>query len=178
MINSDIRIISVVGLPGSGKSTFGRYLAKNLESSFIDLDDYITHETGRSPREIIVNDGEPAFRTIEQNHLMYLLDTFSGVLSCGGGTPCFSNNMYHLAARSYVIFLNTDIETIVNRLFHKNNDRPLLHTDNVDELRKNLEELHGKRIGHYLKAHRTIFRDAMEERTVSEIIADVRQYRS
>ena len=75
----------LIGLPGSGKSTIGRRLAKALGTTLVDTDAVIEQKTGRTIPDIFANDGEPAFRRIEEEVVRTALDEHDGVLSLGGG---------------------------------------------------------------------------------------------
>jgi shikimate kinase len=77
--------VVLVGLPGAGKSTTGRRLAKILAAPFADSDDLVEAATGRKVREIFADSGEPAFRAVEEHAITAALDGFGGVLSLGGG---------------------------------------------------------------------------------------------
>ena len=85
--------IFLVGYMGCGKSTLGKKLAYNLRHDFIDLDTYIEEQEGRTIKEIFADDGEDYFRKLERVYLHRVIDTENVVISVGGGTPCFFDNM-------------------------------------------------------------------------------------
>ena len=85
--------IFLVGYMGSGKSTLGKKLAYNLKYNFIDLDTYIEEQEGRTINEIFNDDGEDNFRKLERVYLHRVIDIENVVISVGGGTPCFFDNM-------------------------------------------------------------------------------------
>src|SRR5437660_384427 len=85
--------IFLMGYMGSGKSAVGKCLAKKLNFYFIDFDDYVEKEAGKSVSEIFSNGGEKKFRELENKYLKKLLHINNAVVSLGGGTPCFYNNM-------------------------------------------------------------------------------------
>lgn len=133
--------ISLVGLPGSGKSTIGRYLAKRLNLSFVDSDMVIEQRLGCSIREYFERNGEPAFRSIEQGVIDDLTQRPDGVISTGGGAVLRQNNRDNLKTRCKIIYLHCSPEDIFKRLRHDQN-RPLLQVANP--LQK-LQELYAER---------------------------------
>ena len=146
--------IFIVGLPGSGKSTFGKSLAQALKKELIDLDAEITKSEKKSIPEIFKTEGEEQFRIIEQQNLHQVAENISQfLLATGGGAPCFFDNMDYMKSNGYVIFLNTDIEDIVTRVLSEKNTRPLIEKVENEDMTLNLEELHKKRLPHYEKAH-------------------------
>ena len=85
--------IFIIGYMGAGKSTVGKKLAKKLRLTFIDLDEQVEKESGMSPFELFEKSGEDAFRIKEQETLHKIFKQDNFVLSTGGGTPCFFDNM-------------------------------------------------------------------------------------
>ena len=120
--------IILLGYMASGKSTIGKEISKKLYMNFIDLDDYIVKRENRSISEIFKIKGEIYFRRIEHLYLKEILDAKDDfVLSLGGGTPCYANNMeliQHSIAKS--IFIKTSIATLVTRLIEEKSKRPLV----------------------------------------------------
>ena len=126
--------IFLIGLPGSGKSTFGKSLASALNLNHVDLDQLIESKNNKSINALFEIHGEAYFREIERNALQELLDKSStDILSCGGGTPCFYDNMSRMNAAGLTVFLDIPVATIVKRVA-TNHDRPLLKKQ---EFRKN-----------------------------------------
>ena len=122
----------------SGKSTIGREISKNLDMKFIDLDDYISKREKRSISEIFKVEGEIYFRKIEGSYLGEILNSKdSFILSLGGGTPCYSNNMeLILNSEASSIYIKASIKTLVSRLTAEKSKRPLvakLEDDNLIE---------------------------------------------
>ena len=134
-------LISLVGLPGSGKSTIGRQLAKRLNLSFTDSDLVLEQRLGCSIREYFERNGEPAFRVIEQEVIDELTLRSDCVISTGGGAVLNQNNRDNLKTRCRTIYLNCAPEEIVRRLRHDQN-RPLLQV--ADPFQK-LQELYAER---------------------------------
>ncbi len=116
-------------MPGSGKSTVGRQLARRLKLSFVDSDHVIEERLGCSIRELFERSGEEAFRDLEQSVLDELTSQLSGsVLSTGGGSVLRAANRQHLRQRCQVIYLRSSPEEIFRRVRHDRN-RPLLQVD-------------------------------------------------
>ena len=115
----------LVGLPGSGKSTVGRHLARKLNLPFIDSDHAIEQRLGCSIREFFEVEGEERFRDIECEVVDQLTQGPRGVLSTGGGTVLRAMNREHLKARGTVFYLRTSPEDVFRRLRH-DQSRPLL----------------------------------------------------
>jgi len=127
--------ISLIGLPGSGKSTVGRQLARRLQLPFMDSDHVIEQRLGCSIREYFERDGEARFRDIEEATIDELTQVTNGVLSTGGGVVLRPNNRQHLRERTHVIYLNSVPDELFRRLRHDKN-RPLLQVaDPLQRLR-------------------------------------------
>ena len=118
--------ILLIGPPGAGKSTVGVALAKELGVQFVDTDQLIEKETGKSITDIFVVDGEPHFRALEVEILKTVLTLDTGVISLGGGAP-ISDKAQQLIenSNSHVLFLDVSLATAAPRVGF-NRDRPLL----------------------------------------------------
>jgi shikimate kinase len=139
--------ISFVGMPGSGKSTVGRHLARRLHLPFHDSDHVIEQRIGCSIREFFEREGEDRFRDIEAETIASLCaqgcvpDGPGGVLSTGGGAVLREENRHQLHRHSRVIYLRTTPEELMRRL-KRDTHRPLLQTG--DPLQR-LRDLHAQR---------------------------------
>ncbi|OOG41237.1 shikimate kinase [Polaromonas sp. A23] len=129
--------VALVGLPGSGKSTIGRQLARRLGCSFLDTDHVIERRVGLSIREFFEREGEDAFRDLEQDVIDGLTQQGeSCVLSTGGGAALRPANRQHLKQRTHAVYLHSAPEEVYRRLRHDRN-RPLLQvTDPLGRLRE------------------------------------------
>lgn len=133
-------MISLVGLPGSGKSTVGRHLARRLGVSFLDSDVQIERELGCSIKAYFEREGEAGFRSIETSVLASLVDGGAGVLSTGGGAVLKAENRRLLADKTHVVYLRSSPDEIWRRLRH-DRSRPLLQVeDPLEKLRSLFEE--------------------------------------
>ena len=117
--------ISLIGLPGSGKSTVGRHLARRLQVSFFDSDHAIEVQIGCSIREYFEREGEGRFRDAEESVIDQLTRDQKGVLATGGGAVLREANRQCLRERTQVVYLNSSPDELFRRLRHDVN-RPLL----------------------------------------------------
>lgn len=126
--------ISLIGLPGSGKSTVGRQLARRLQLPFTDADQAIEQRIGCPIREFFEREGEERFRDIEEQ-VLGELTLQPGVLSTGGGAVLRKSNREHLHTRGKAVYLKSTPEELFRRLRH-DTQRPLLQvSDPMQRLR-------------------------------------------
>lgn len=112
---------------GSGKSYWGRELAAQLEVPLIDLDYEIEKTAGLTIPEIFAQQGEAGFRELERSALQDMLKKDWYILSCGGGLPCFFDNMERMNQHGLTIWLDAPLGVMVGRLKKNSGKRPLLH---------------------------------------------------
>jgi shikimate kinase len=141
-------MLSLVGLPGSGKSTVGRQLARRLGLPFTDSDHVIEQRLGCHIRDFFEREGEAAFRDIEAQVIADLAAAGDGVLATGGGSVLRAENRAHLRAGGKVIYLRSSPEELFRRLRH-DTQRPLLQV--ADPLNR-LRDLYGQRDPLYREA--------------------------
>ncbi|URI10655.1 shikimate kinase [Aquincola tertiaricarbonis] len=134
-------LVSLVGMPGGGKSTVGRQLARQLAVPFVDTDHVIEERIGGSIRDYFAQHGEVAFRDLEAQVIDELTHDGTGVLATGGGAVLREANRHALHDRSTVVYLRSSAEEVYRRLRH-DTQRPLLQVP--DPLRK-LRDLHRER---------------------------------
>lgn len=133
---SNLTLISLIGLPGSGKTTVGRQLARRLQLPFVDSDQAIEVRLGCPIREFFEREGEARFRDIEAEVIDALTQQGPGVLSTGGGAVLRAENRQHLRSRGRVVYLKSHPEELIRRLRHDTN-RPLLQVaDPMAKLRE------------------------------------------
>jgi shikimate kinase len=138
--------IFLVGLPGAGKSTVGKYIAAELGYTFIDLDERIETIAGQTIHDIFEQEGEERFREYERDALRAITDE-KVVVATGGGAPCFHGNMDWMNAYGLTVFLNPPLDIILARIAHETH-RPLLKGDSKEKM----EELMEKREKFYKKS--------------------------
>ncbi len=145
--------IYLIGLKNCGKTTTGKKLAKKLSLDFIDLDELIEKNDGRSVPEIFSNDGEEAFRKKEQEALHQTGKMDQLVISTGGGVPRFFDNMDFMNNQGTTIYLKLDENTLVGRLKQAAKDRPILKGKSSEEIREYVNNLLTNYEHFYLKAN-------------------------
>ena len=118
--------IFLLGFMGCGKSYWGTQIANELGLKWIDLDEYIENKTSKTIKEIFEKEGETAFRKIEKEALEEMALFNNVVISLGGGTPCFFENMEFIKRSGISFYLKTDSKTLVHRLQSEKIKRPLL----------------------------------------------------
>ncbi len=128
-------MIVLVGLPGSGKTTVGKQLARRLKLPFVDSDHVIEERLGCSIREFFEREGEDRFRDVEQEVIDELSRGQACVLSTGGGAVLRSANRQHLHDRGKVVYLRSTPEDVYRRVRHDRNRPLLLVADPLQRLR-------------------------------------------
>src|SRR5699024_2429690 len=108
--------IYLLGFMGAGKTYWGQKLKFTLNLPFYDLDQVIEAEEGLSIPEIFENFGENHFRLLETEYLKKVSESENVLVSCGGGTPCFMDNMSVMKEMGLTIWLNTSLEMMVDRV--------------------------------------------------------------
>ncbi|MCQ0111883.1 shikimate kinase [Zhouia amylolytica] len=161
--------IVLLGYMGSGKSAIGKFLAKNTDLDFLDLDSFIEEKEGKTIREIFSDHGEVYFRKKETTYLKEVLETErKKIISLGGGTPCYGNNMdLILEATDNVFYLKASIETLIGRLEKEKEQRPLIKDLNKEELPEFIQKHLFERNFYYLRAKHIINVDKKSIETLS-----------
>jgi shikimate kinase len=150
---SHSHILYIIGFMGSGKTTAGKKLASSLGYSFIDLDRKIEEHKRMTIPEIFSEQGEDHFRDTESEVLRSLSHTTNTVISTGGGTPCFNNNMDYMLETGLTVYLKLTPAQLVSRLISSDDERPLIKNLTGDELLKFVEEKLAQRTAWYEKSH-------------------------
>lgn len=119
--------IFLIGFMGSGKTHWGKQLAGRMGLPFFDLDEMIVRKEGKSITDIFGDEGEEYFRYKEKEILEQLVEENEKcIISCGGGTPCFFNNIDFMKKEGEVVWLNTNVDVLVQRLLRQKNSRPII----------------------------------------------------
>lgn len=166
--------IVLVGMPGSGKSTFGKALARQLNFAFVDLDETIENGESKSIREIFESEGEGRFRELETDYLGKVLYGVEGfVLSTGGGTPCFNDNMDLINEKSVSVYLDVTNEELLKRLLKDQaGKRPMFAGMDEGEMILKIKNLLAQREAYYLKAKIKLSGDDIStELLISELMS-------
>ena len=146
--------IFLIGYMGSGKSTMGRSLSALLNCELIDLDHYIEARYRRTVREIFDERGEDAFREIERNMLHEVGEFDNVIVACGGGTPCYFDNMDYMNEKGITVLLNASHEALMRRLSRPRSKakRPIIANKTDEELSQFIVEAIAKRALFYNRA--------------------------
>ena len=166
------RRIYLVGLPGSGKTTLGRQLAERLELRFIDLDEAIVAEAGKSIPEIFSHRGESNFRIMEREVLRSISAIKGGfVMATGGGTPCHHANMDFMNKHGHTVYLDVSPDDLALRLIKEGVEkRPLFKSCDYQSLTRELSVLKENRRFFYNQAAIKIKDNQMTVDLVFEIL--------
>lgn len=125
--------ITLIGMPGSGKTTLGKKLAKKTGRIFIDLDDEFTKEYGETPAEVITQKGEDTFRKMETQLAKKILPLSGLIIATGGGIVTRPENWFYLRANSRVIYIERPLDFLLKQ---KTDNRPLSQNNKIEELYK------------------------------------------
>jgi len=175
-----LMIVFLIGFMGSGKSFYAKGLSEYLHVPFVDLDQFIEENQDISISEIFEKLGEPSFRALEsvaikqvygdlmarttetqeKNHIL-------GIISCGGGTPCFNDNMEWMNAHGLTVWINPSEDIILERLMKEKETRPLVASLTEEELRGFIHQKLLERKPYYEKAQSFI---ANHQITIHEFI--------
>ena len=159
---------------GCGKSTMGRAVSVLTGVPFIDLDNYIEQRFHITVKEIFAQRGEDGFRDVERRMLQEVADFEDVIVACGGGTPCFFDNMEYMNSHGTTVFLNTPIDRLHSRLMRGRHKRPLIADKDDEELMTFIKEALAKRMEHYSKAQITFSSERLENK--SEIANTAREF--
>jgi shikimate kinase len=143
--------IYLIGFMGSGKSHIGQLLSSAMGLHYIDLDKEI-EKKDMSISEIFEKKGEDYFRKLEREALLKTSALEKTIIACGGGTPCFFDNMEWLNRNGITVFLNPAIEILIERLINEREKRPLLLKKSDNEIHNYIIELLKTRMQFYQKA--------------------------
>lgn len=148
--------IILLGYMGAGKTTVGKALSKEIGMPFYDLDWYIESRMHRTVKQIFDERGEEAFRKIEHNMLHEVAEFENVILSCGGGTPCFFDNMDYMNRQGETIYLKATPDVLYGHLKMGKTVRPLLLNKTPDEVQAFIQEQLAEREKSYNKARHTV----------------------
>ena len=137
---------------GAGKTTLGKVLAKDLGLPFYDLDWYIESRMMKTVPQLFAERGEDGFRKVEHNMLHEVAEFEDVVISCGGGTPCFYDNMEYMNAQGDTVYLKASPEVLYAHLQMGKVERPLLKNKTREEMQAFIKEQLAEREKYYTKA--------------------------
>lgn len=163
--------VFLIGFMGSGKSYVGRRLAEKMEVPYIDLDKQIEEKTGRTITSLFEDLGEDGFRLLESTELKMLGALPVALVSCGGGTPCFFDNIEWMNANGVTIYLKPSNALLFERLARKRAHRPLISHLDDRQLEAFIHQKLAQREPFYTRATHTIAFDENCEDAIIEQLA-------
>ena len=164
-------IISLMGYMGSGKTLVSKELSILNNFKIFDLDTEISKQNNRSITEIFKEKGEIFFRKTEKEVLEKILSTEKNIiLSLGGGTPCYYNNIDSINEKTISVFLKTNVKTLAQRLSSEKDKRPLIQNISNEDLPEFIAKHLFERNPFYNQAKITINTDSLSAREIAEEI--------
>ena len=157
--------IYLIGYMGAGKTTLGKAFAHAMGLTFIDLDWFIEERHHQTIRQLFDQYGEQGFREIERKVLHEASEFENVVISAGGGTPCFFDNMEFMNQTGQTVFLQASHEVLFQRLKVARRQRPLLANKSDEELKDFIAEGLSKRAPFYTKARYVLSGDELESKS-------------
>ena len=149
--------IFLIGFMGSGKTHWGRLLSQKLGIPFFDLDEQVTEHAGKSIVRIFAEEGEEHFRLKEKEVLHIITESHDGfVMACGGGTPCYFNNIEYMNDSGTSVWINTPLEILFTRLIKEKDKRPLIKSLSDAQLENFINKKFSDRKIYYDQADITI----------------------
>jgi len=142
---------------GSGKTHWGRLLSEKLKLPFFDLDEQVVFAEKKSINEIFADNGEEHFRVKEKELLHAITESYPDfIMSCGGGAPCYFNNIEYMNKSGTTVWLNTPLEILFKRLIGEKDQRPLLKDLSDDQLKSFIKKKFADRKIYYEQADMVI----------------------
>lgn len=169
-----MKTIFITGYMASGKTTFGKALARRLGVQHIDLDFYIEQRFHSTVKDIFATRGEAEFRRIESNLLREVGEFSDVIISCGGGTPCHAGNMEYMNSRGLTVCLQASEDVIARRVMQAGDKRPLMAGKSKDEIIATIREHMAVRAPFYDLAQIHISGDELE--SVQQIATTVDEF--
>ena len=164
--------IFITGYMASGKTTFGKALARATGLQHIDLDFFIEQRFRCKIKDIFAQKGEAEFRKIEGNLLREVGEFSDVIISCGGGTPCFGDNMDYMNSRGMTVCLKASDDVIADRIIAAGDKRPLMAGKSRDEILLSIKEHMAVRAPFYDKSRIIISGDRLESKSqIAETVA-------
>ena len=149
--------IYLIGFMGSGKTHWGRLLSEKLSMRFFDLDEQVTEHAGKSIAEIFATEGEEHFRLMEKEVLYIVSESHdSFIMACGGGSPCYFNNIEYMNQSGTTVWINTPIDTLFQRLIGEKEKRPLIKQLSDEQLKGFIAKKFSDRKIYYEQASVTV----------------------
>ena len=169
-----MNLIFLIGMMGAGKTYWSRAWADECGCHVVDMDEQIAEEAGKTVAQIFEEDGEEVFRATEQRILSNIIHILAmatlpevGIIACGGGTPCYFDNLDRMKAAGCVIYLQASVDELMHNLAHESAVRPMLSGD----MKMRLTQLLTERSPIYEQADHIIPVKNITATTFAEILA-------
>lgn len=170
-----MKAIILIGYMCVGKTTVGRSLAKELGCQFYDLDWYIEERFRKKVPQIFAEQGEEKFRDLERRMLHEVAEFENVVVSCGGGTPCFFDNMEYMNQTGTTVYMKASVDTVLEHLRLSKGERPLLTGKSVEELRTYVTEQLAARSPFYEQAQHIVNVDVLNDfKRVNDVASTIK----
>lgn len=166
--------IFLVGFMGSGKTHWGKIWAKKEGLTFYDLDTKIEKALGMSITGIFEKKGEEKFRELERYHLRKFETKKNFLLACGGGTPCFADNMEWMKSQGKVFYLKAEPEILLKQVMHETEKRPVIKKVNPSELLFFIQKKLKEREPYYSQADFIINVEELNENSLSLLLSETK----
>ena len=164
--------VFLIGFMGSGKSHWGRIWATKNHLKFFDLDAKIEKAFKMTITEIFEKKGEEKFRELERYHLRKFDTKKNFVLACGGGTPCFTDNMDWMKSQGKVFYLKATPEKILEQVMYETEQRPVIKNVNPSELLFFIQKKLAEREPFYSQADAILDVNLLDENSLSTLLHD------
>lgn len=164
----------VIGFMGAGKTTLGKYAARINHLHFLDLDEYIEQKTGMNVRDLFREKGEDYFRQIERKSLeeVCAIEDLDLLVSCGGGTPCFFDNMDLMNRSGHTVYLDMSAARLTDRLRQAKDKRPLLNSIDGD-LQVFVHKKLMERAGFYTQAQSIVAEEHCNKKYLAHFVGEI-----
>ena len=156
---------------GSGKTHWGSLLSQKLSLPFFDLDEQVASHAGKSIPEIFAAEGEENFRMMEKEVLHIITESHdSFVMACGGGSPCYFNNIEYMNREGTTVWINTPLEVLFERLVKEKEQRPLIRELGDVQLKNFITRKYADRRIYYEQADITMDEEPLQLDKLIEVI--------
>ena len=160
----------LIGFMGSGKSHWGKIWAEKNGLDFFDLDELIEEREKKSIADIFATDGEDYFRQKEAMVLKSLAGTGNCIIACGGGAPCYHDNMKWMNEHGTTVYLESTVQEIFERVLPEQDKRPLIRKLGITELISFIEHKLKEREPFYSKATYSLHTDGLNSSSLEKFI--------
>ena len=164
--------IFLVGFMGRGKTYWGRIWAEKNGLTFYDLDEILEKEYGKAITDIFEKEGEEKFRQLERDHLRRFKNKNNFVLACGGGTPCFSDNMELMKSQGKVVYLKAEPDILLKQVMSETEKRPVIKKVDPSELLLFIQNKLEERELYYSMADFVLHVEELNDKSLSFLISE------